>query len=336
MATRSASAARVSRARGDHGAARAPVAHRVRAQRMRGPFARRHISAGHGGTGRASVPGHGASTLKGARSSRPSRRLIIESGVAAAAWLGAACRSRSFPRIGTTVEAVPAADAPPVALEIALRAGPAGAVLDPASGRSARIWRFDGKRIAGAEAALVNHADSTLGPTFRVRRGQRLRIDFENALDEPSIVHWHGLQVPEASDGHPRFAVGRGGAYRYDFTVLNRPGLYWYHAHPDRRTGPGVRGSGRPVSRRGPRRSRARLAGSGGRSGARHSGSRARRRRRARLRAEHDARLPRRSHLRERPADARRHGPQRAAIACGSSTAPTPASTSSPSTTTGR
>ena len=86
----------------------------------------------------------------------------------------------------------------------------------------------------------MNHADSTLGPTFRVRRGQRLRVDFENALDEPSIVHWHGLQVPEASDGHPRFAVGRGGAYRYDFTVLNRPGLYWYHAHPDRRTGPQV------------------------------------------------------------------------------------------------
>jgi blue copper oxidase len=102
------------------------------------------------------------------------------------------------------------------------------------------VWRFDGKRIAGAAEALVNQPDSYLGPTFRVREGQRLRIHFENALDEPSIIHWHGLQVPEASDGHPRFAVGRGATYRYDFTVGNRPGLYWYHPHPDRRTGPQV------------------------------------------------------------------------------------------------
>jgi len=112
-------------------------------------------------------------------------------------------------------------------------------LLDP-SGRPARVWRFDGKRIAGAQDALANDPHSYLGPTFRVRRGQRVRVQFENALDEPSIVHWHGLQVPEASDGHPRFAVGRGATYRYDFTVQNRPGLYWYHPHPDQRTGPQV------------------------------------------------------------------------------------------------
>lgn len=128
----------------------------------------------------------------------------------------------------------------PVALEVALRAGPSQALLDPASATAGRVWRFDGKRIAGAPEGLVNQLGGYLGPTFRVRRGQRIRIHFENALDEPSIVHWHGLQVPEASDGHPRFAVGPGATYSYDFTVESRPGLYWYHPHPDRRTGPQV------------------------------------------------------------------------------------------------
>src|SRR5450432_906865 len=165
---------------------------------------------------------------------------MIEGGVAAAIWLGAACKRQSRNAGGAATAGADGTDATPAALEVAMRASPSEALLDPASRRPAKVWRFDGKRITGAAEALVNQPDSYLGPTFRVQRGQRLRIHFENALEEPSIIHWHGLQVPEASDGHPRFAVGPGATYHYDFTVENRPGLYWYHAHPDRRTGPQV------------------------------------------------------------------------------------------------
>jgi blue copper oxidase len=131
------------------------------------------------------------------------------------------------------------AHSPTDAIEVALRAGPAEALLDPAGGRAAQIWRFDGKLLAGAAEALLPGA-SYLGPTFRVRREQRVRVRFDNGLDEPSIVHWHGLQVSQENDGHPRFAVGRGAGHSYDFTVENRPGTYWYHPHPDGRTGPQV------------------------------------------------------------------------------------------------
>jgi hypothetical protein len=113
--------------------------------------------------------------LNGVRGSQPSRRLILEGGLAATAWLGAACSRRSFLRVDATVPAVGPVDAPPVALEVASRAGPSEVLLDRADGRPTRVWRLDGRRIQGAQEALVSHSDSYLEPTFRVRRGQRLR-----------------------------------------------------------------------------------------------------------------------------------------------------------------
>jgi FtsP/CotA-like multicopper oxidase with cupredoxin domain len=74
-------------------------------------------------------------------------------------------------------------------------------------------------------------------PVIRVRRGQRVRIDMINGLPESTIIHWHGLHVPEAMDGHPRYAVGPGERYAYDFVVDNRAGSYWFHPHPHGRTG---------------------------------------------------------------------------------------------------
>jgi FtsP/CotA-like multicopper oxidase with cupredoxin domain len=171
--------------------------------------------------------------------SRPSRRQLFEGALAAGAWLGAACSQRSRPRVSLATSDTGSLDSTPVALEVALSAGSAEAALDPAGARVAQIWRFDGKLIRGHAGALVS-SQSYLGPMFRVQRGQRVRVHLENALDEPTIIHWHGLLVSEANDGHPRFAISHGGTYLYDFIVRNRPGLYWYHPHPDRRTGPQV------------------------------------------------------------------------------------------------
>lgn len=125
-------------------------------------------------------------------------------------------------------------------VEVALRAKKGTAVLDPSSGRPTEVWRFDGRLLRGPADALVPSADGYLGPTFRVRPGQRVRVQFDNALDESSIVHWHGLDVSAENDGHPRLAVGPGGHYTYDFQVTNRPGTYWYHPHAHERTGPQV------------------------------------------------------------------------------------------------
>ena len=120
-------------------------------------------------------------------------------------------------------------------VELALAAVPDETSLLP--GAPTRLWRFTG-RVIGGPASTLQHVDgSYLGPVIRVRRGQRVRIHFENQLGEPSIVHWHGLDVPELADGHPRLAVGHGAEYVYDFEVTNRAGTYWYHPHPHTRTG---------------------------------------------------------------------------------------------------
>ncbi|MBL0172234.1 MAG: multicopper oxidase family protein [Gemmatimonadaceae bacterium] len=89
----------------------------------------------------------------------------------------------------------------------------------------------------GVKADVWSVGDGPLCPTIRMRTGDTTRIRFENMLPEPSILHRHGLLVPEAADGHPRLAVGTGGSYQYSFPVINRAGTYWYHAHPHHRTG---------------------------------------------------------------------------------------------------
>jgi FtsP/CotA-like multicopper oxidase with cupredoxin domain len=126
------------------------------------------------------------------------------------------------------------------AVEVELRAVVRSAILDPRLGRASEVWRFEGRVLAGPAATLTNSDSGYLGPTFRVKRGQRLRVHFKNELPEPSIVHFHGLHVSEANDGHPRLVVGSGGSYTYDFVVEARPGTYWYHPHPHDRTGPQV------------------------------------------------------------------------------------------------
>lgn len=103
-------------------------------------------------------------------------------------------------------------------------------------GRKTRVMQFRGEVLAGRETAMRD-SGSFLGPTLDLLRGERVRIRFENHLNEPTIVHWHGMIVPEAADGHPRLAVKPGANYTYEFTVENRAGTYWYHPHPHGRTG---------------------------------------------------------------------------------------------------
>jgi len=79
----------------------------------------------------------------------------------------------------------------------------------------------------------VEHGGRTfVNPVLRIASGSNLRVRYWNALDETSIVHWHGLKVDTNNDGHPHYAVESGETYDYQFTVRNRAGTYWYHPHP--------------------------------------------------------------------------------------------------------
>jgi FtsP/CotA-like multicopper oxidase with cupredoxin domain len=83
-------------------------------------------------------------------------------------------------------------------------------------------------------------SNSYLGPIFRVKKGQRVQVRLKNELPDPTIIHWHGLLIPEEMDGHPRYAIAPGASFDYDFQVINRAGMYWFHPHPHQLTAPQV------------------------------------------------------------------------------------------------
>ena len=76
------------------------------------------------------------------------------------------------------------------------------------------------------------------GPTLDVREGDHVLIHFKNNLPEATTVHWHGIHLPFESDGSPFHPIQPGESHDYAFTVRSgSAGTYWYHPHPDRRTG---------------------------------------------------------------------------------------------------
>jgi multicopper oxidase len=71
------------------------------------------------------------------------------------------------------------------------------------------------------------------GPEIRLTEGERVRVVLRNALGEPTTIHWHGVDVPNAMDGVPGVTqqpVPPGATFVYEFEA--RPaGTRWYHTH---------------------------------------------------------------------------------------------------------
>ncbi|MHA7178355.1 multicopper oxidase domain-containing protein [Arthrobacter sp. Sr24] len=75
-----------------------------------------------------------------------------------------------------------------------------------------------------------------LGPTLRVRRGEEIRLNVSNELDEPTILHWHGMRLPAAADGGPHQMVEPGAIWSPSWTVNQPAATLWYHPHPHGQT----------------------------------------------------------------------------------------------------
>jgi len=104
------------------------------------------------------------------------------------------------------------------------------------SGAQTRVWSYEGQLLSGSGVIVQNLPGNYLGPILRVRSGTKVRIYFHNNLAEDSVIHPHGLRVPEDCDGQPMQAIGSGQTKTYDFQVIDRAGPYWFHPHPMGRT----------------------------------------------------------------------------------------------------
>ncbi len=89
----------------------------------------------------------------------------------------------------------------------------------------------------GKACSVLAYNNLFPGPTLRAKAGDSVGVAFSNGLSDPTTVHWHGMIVPTAADGHPRDAVAPGGTYSYQFQILQRACLNWYHPHPHMITG---------------------------------------------------------------------------------------------------
>ncbi len=91
--------------------------------------------------------------------------------------------------------------------------------------------------VGGMSSAVLAYNNSFPGPTFRANIGETASIHFTNGLSEGTSVHWHGMIVPTAADGQPQELVPSGGSYSYQFPIVQRACLNWYHPHPHMETG---------------------------------------------------------------------------------------------------
>lgn len=138
----------------------------------------------------------------------------------------------SFPNLlfaNTTIKskATPAFN-PDVEIEFTTQIVPVSIL---ANGPATYVQKYDAKLIKGPEHTLQSLPDNYLGPILRLQQGQKVRVYFKNNLKEPSIIHWHGLHVPQSSDGHPMYSIDPGQQFVYEFEVLNRAGTSFYHSH---------------------------------------------------------------------------------------------------------
>lgn len=92
-----------------------------------------------------------------------------------------------------------------------------------------------------SDAGLTNCTVAGIpGPEFRLKVGDQVIVHFVNKLDPSGLnpeanvsgIHWHGIELNNASDGTEvtQPAVAPGDTFTYDF-IVSRPGIFWYHPH---------------------------------------------------------------------------------------------------------
>jgi suppressor of ftsI len=89
------------------------------------------------------------------------------------------------------------------------------------------------RTIAGRTVVMYGFNQQYPGPLIRATRGATIVVRFDNRLDQPSSVHWHGIRLDNRYDGVPDVtqpAVPPGGSFDYRVHFRDA-GIYWYHPH---------------------------------------------------------------------------------------------------------
>jgi FtsP/CotA-like multicopper oxidase with cupredoxin domain len=96
----------------------------------------------------------------------------------------------------------------------------------------ASTFEWEISKDKSVEAWGFNH--QVPGPTLRAKKGDTLIVKVKNELNEPTIIHWHGLRLPAPMDGtgESQKPIQPGEEFAYTFQVPDA-GTFWYHSHHD-------------------------------------------------------------------------------------------------------
>ena len=88
-----------------------------------------------------------------------------------------------------------------------------------------------GQRTPVLAYAVESGGKKFLNPALLARQGDQMRVKLINRIDQPTVIHWHGLSVDSRNDGNGLHVVAPGQQMDYAFTVQDRSSMYWYHPH---------------------------------------------------------------------------------------------------------
>lgn len=116
--------------------------------------------------------------------------------------------------------------------------GGAGRAAERAGSSGVREVRLEARELdwelrPGTVVKAMAYNGRVPGPEIRLREGERLRVLLTNRLGEPTTIHWHGVDVPNAMDGVPSVTqkpVEPGQTFVYEFDA-HPAGTRWYHTH---------------------------------------------------------------------------------------------------------
>ncbi len=91
--------------------------------------------------------------------------------------------------------------------------------------------------LEGYEADTLGYNGDYLGPVIQVKRGDDVKINVKNELDEATTVHWHGLEVIGEMDGGPHQGIDPNDSWTPEFTIDQPAATLWYHPHSLGKTG---------------------------------------------------------------------------------------------------
>src|SRR5207237_9857118 len=88
---------------------------------------------------------------------------------------------------------------------------------DIAPGKTVKAWGFN---------------NQLPGPVLKAKKGDTLIVKVKNNLQEPTVIHWHGIRLPASMDGTGvvQEPIQPGKEFEYRFVVPDA-GTFWYHSH---------------------------------------------------------------------------------------------------------